>query len=235
MFINANNGFNLNSNFSSVESNKYMYFNPNINTLSIMDVNFRFFIDSKIQIKTCNDMIDFNLMYPISVFQANVFGILNLFIYYPIFKSDICPMVFRNSIINSLSFSGLMDSFYRTNVLRFAPIFQDYDINSNVFQLSIQQTMNIVLDSRILEKHVFKRIVILNLFSDIRAIQVDLFVPFDQLIEIKINNFNRITRRQGIKWLTYLNRDLNVNLSNSDELNRFVFRRLYIINFIICI
>ena len=73
-----------------------------------------------------------------------------------------------------------------------------------------------VLDSSLLNKHVFAKTIEIRILSQLNSIQADLFKSFDKyLLEIRFTyHIKKLIHKQGIKWISFINTHLDVNISN---------------------
>jgi hypothetical protein len=94
-------------------------------------------------------------------------------------------------------------------------------INSHIRELCLDDCYNINLDSSLFEEHVFKEVNYFEINSGhLNSIQVDLFRSFKRLktVSLEPHLLRNLIVKQGIEWMTYLNNDVNVNISNANEL-----------------
>lgn len=134
---------------------------------------------------------------------------------YPI---PICPLAFNNTDIKKLRVSELIDTFYKTNTIRFLR-------NSNYspsFKCSINDVLfaemdNVNIDETTFNLDVFKNTEAFTLDGKIGKIQTDLFSSLSRLkqIQIKMHFFQPIIHKQGIEWIEKINMGLNYNLSGN--------------------
>jgi hypothetical protein len=133
------------------------------------------------------------------------------------YSDQICPLVFHNSIIQTLSIKMVSSSFIFNNKFAFIkdiPLHLfDYPFNSNILQLKIS-LYHYDLDLKLLNEHVFESIMDLDIDGIIKSIQDDLFKSFTNLKQLRFRTQNV----KGLfafknKWLNYL----NINVINKKE------------------
>jgi hypothetical protein len=151
--------------------------------------------------------------------SANYFGsIQTLFmVNSPFYSRDICPYVFLNSPLYQLGLFTISNSFIYKNELGFLEINQTEKFSLNVKMKKLLINMAYEdLDEKILNRFVFKELVIFDLTGIVYSIENDLFSHFKKmkLIILNIENFSAFFQ-SGLKWMRYLNDDLNVDLNNT--------------------
>jgi hypothetical protein len=131
--------------------------------------------------------------------------------------ANICPIVFKNSKIESIYLFNLS----MTNRLTFIDSLKLdanllSNLNSSIKRLHIQAS-TIALDEKILNKHVFKDLTSLSIeFSNLTRIQSDIFrLSFKRLSKLKLWLFNMAeflnSSTDNHKWMKHLNSDVFVN------------------------
>ena len=126
-------------------------------------------------------------------------------------------------------FREMSDSYYKKNVLQFSKTMSQSDLNktnSTIKYLKFINSYHLNIDDTLLDKHVFRNMTYLYLYSNINSIQTNLFGSFENLKEIyfHVNEFMNLVRRQGIDWMKSMNSDLSVNISDSKEVSKYSFR-----------
>ena len=119
----------------------------------------------------------------------------------PIFKNQICPFIFKKSMIESLSFAPIIDTFFWQNVPRFSNDISNQTLDIRIYRLSLQMVENVNIDSTLINKDIFKEVRFFYIFGDIRSIDDNVFVSMDKILTITIQNIKRISHKQGIKWM----------------------------------
>ena len=212
-------GFDLNTSFSIDDSylNQTYFLNY---YFEISNSNLQFFLNNKLQV-SCDDYLKWNLTQPRSLLQIKSSGIgLNNVKFS---KTPICPLYFINANVNSFSLSYQINTFYKKNYLSFST-FNSSDIdlfNVNIGSLSTYYSEKINIDSNsFLNKYVFQNITMLYLYGEINSIDKDILKSFKQLeiIFFESTFFGKLSRK-GIEWISSINFDLNVNLTNRTELD----------------
>lgn len=130
----------------------------------------------------------------------------------------VCELAFKNSQITSLDLGNVYETFFKSNQMRFIEQNKVENLNSNI-KFLIFEAFEMHLDLRMINRKVFGNLVDVTFGGLLSSIQDDLFTYFDQLTSINLNyaNFERLARRQGIKWIRNINANLNVDLSNSSD------------------
>lgn len=143
---------------------------------------------------------------------------------YPI---PICPLAFNNTDIKKLRVSELIDTFYKTNTIRFLRN-SNYSssIKCSINDVLFAEMDNVNIDETTFNLDVFKNTETFDLYGKIAKIQTDLFSSLSRLkqIQIKFQFFQPLIHKQGIKWIEKINMGLNYNLSGNlslvDRLSR---------------
>lgn len=205
------------ANMTRSASNK----NRKLRSIQFFDLNFAFY-DSKKQrrINSCDDVLSLGDEF-VSIFQMPaIFRNMNFKFLQNTFKAPICPLVFNHAIIDELAIDRIYDSFYRYNVIQF----QNYElstdtlsaINSNITALYLNDVLNIKLNQKIINTHVFKNLQSLYISGDVNSIEVGLLglLKYLRMIQLDPTYIRKIFHRNGIEWLQCLNTDLDVNMSD---------------------
>lgn len=134
-----------------------------------------------------------------------------------------CPLV-KNSKIVNLTIRDMFASFLKTNVLTFHKMAANSTtkLNSSITQLRLIDIYNVNLNSEILNRVVFNRIVILEVWGSINYIvDKELFKSF-AFLKFLIFTF-RLTceflHRNGIEWTKSLNSKVHLNNNYALENN----------------
>lgn len=176
-------------------------------------------------LETCQDIIDSdqNEVLIRSVFQIQIFRFLTFqsslakfALISPQFKTKLCPLVFNNTNLTSFDIIGLVDTFYKKNILAFENR-KFYGLNSAISNLRLK-TENIKVDSNLLNPYVFEKLISIQLFGPVNMIDVN---SFNQIKNLRFLTFDKgyfvdMIRKNGIKWIRSLNAHLNINLSLSN-------------------
>ena len=179
-------------------------------------------------IKTCQDIID---EYPSgnisSLFQIQRLDAKTwITMFHSEFKTTLCPLLFKNSDIKNVYFIGLVDSYYKRNILTIENRTFD-DLNSTILNLCIMKAEKINIDSNLLNPSVFQHLIYIYLsgsFNNIDGNSLNLLKELNEICIAK-KNFRDIIHKNGIKWIRDLNAHLDVNLSNFEELKKDYHQR----------
>lgn len=128
-------------------------------------------------------------------------------------STNICPYVFHNSNINEIFIHKLSGYFFDSNLFQFIDNKEELDIKSNISFVSVE-IMYADLDSKFLNKNVFKSVTEINVYGILNNIEAPLFKSFKNLkyLELNLENFGEFFHR-GIKWMESLNNHVRSNLS----------------------
>ena len=183
--------------------------------------NFDFYLNRSL-IRSCDDIIKKNpnkYQYIFDSFWEECDDCLNDIRFYNCeYKTKICPLNvhFNNIQITNLRFFGIQNTFYKRNFPRFEQIsnssFSFYNDSSEIFSLDLINMQNIELNSDILNKYLFSKIVVLRLFGHIVSIEKGLFKSFKRLrvIHIDLLSIRKLMHRE-IDWIFDLNSDIDVS------------------------
>ena len=196
------NGIDLNSKqvkpFSATE-NFYLY---------LINAEFNFYLNQTlINEANCDENLN-----PASYFLST-FTIL--YLKQNKFKSKICPLVFRNTLIKQLFITDISNSLLVKNKLIFIDLSKAYnEINTSNFYLLTLELQYESLTSKLISKHVFKNLFQIRLHGVLDRIEADLFKSFRGLknIDLRIYNLKELFQ-SGNEWMIYLNNDVSVDLN----------------------
>ena len=134
-------------------------------------------------------------------------GYIILIEYSTKYTTNICPLVFRNSLLKTLLFEGISSSLINKNELGFLGqnLIDDDKLNSFIYHFGLV-LYRINLNQKILNKHAFAFTVVIEINGIINSIQTDLFKDFKylKLLIIKMNYVQNIFKKNN-NWLQYLN------------------------------
>ena len=211
-------GFDLNLFDQNDISNKN--YTHTIN-LACIECVFEFYNEEK-RIETCEEMRKaVGLNGPRSIFQIPS-AFLNSIVTELIlseYKTKICPLVFKNLKLEYISIKGY-NSFYSRRVLIFSnDTFSNLNSNINTLFIDIA---NVNLDLNFLNPSVFGNSQRLELSNKVNSIQSDLFMKMNNISTITIEQeyFRSLIHNGGIEWIKNINKGLNVNISDSNDLKR---------------
>ena len=111
-------------------------------------------------IKSWQDILESNSIV-MSFFQINTSNLIAT--YNSEYPTNVCPLVFKNSNIHQLFLMGMVDSYYKKNILKFtSDVFNDF--NSTIISLCFEKTenINLMIMSILLNDVIIKSIKILN-------------------------------------------------------------------------
>lgn len=162
---------------------------------------------------------------------------LELVFHNSLFKAPVCPLAFRKARIFELLFSGMINSYYKTNKIRFInEITSNETLDALIVKFSVQNSYGLILNDELISKSVFENTTEFLLDGMLNAIHDDFFVSFRKLKEISFNPkyFRDLVIKQGIEWLKAINQHIRVNLSdvnsmksNMDNMVRIGFRLVF--------
>jgi len=132
------------------------------------------------------------------------------------YRSDICPILFRNAYVNR--FYSLIGS--DDNYLKFIdlPLVAGQSLNSTIKEFYLLYSQ-VFLRSKFLNKNVFANTELFTFeFCNIYGMDEDVFRTFKKIRKIQFaeGDFNGLLN--NTKWLNSINSDLNVNLNNQAEI-----------------
>lgn len=178
-------------------------------------------------VRSCRDLHEFNITQPATIFQTNSFKFFRIeFLASKYQRRQICSRLLRNAKIYHFVVGDMFDTFFKREMIQFEDDHQTSEINSSVIQVSFKSFSNLKFDTSILNKSIFRKMSFLVLRGEVASIQTDLFGFFPHLEEILIDSPRAVFHRQGLAWLTYLNRHVKVNLSDRVELTNEIVRRI---------
>ena len=137
------------------------------------------------------------------------------------FSIRLCPLIFSNSYIKGFKIFDLVDTFFKTNLMKFENLSIGY-LNSNIMTIDIFRCENIVLDTSFLNPSVFMKLEKIFIICDLKSISSDLFLSLKNLRKISFQtiHFRKFIHRNGIEWMKAFNRGLHVNLSDITDFLR---------------
>ena len=195
--------------------------NPTLRYLTFLNSRFDFYYSNK-QISSCEDFTSINVTEPKSVFQL---GTKTRQIVYKFentrFPNSVCPFFFNNIQSYRLNFYTMIKTFYKSSFLKFqfSSNNKSTPLTGNVKELNIYKIEKIDIDSYLLNENIFKNIDTLLISGEINSIEEGIFKPFTYLrrIGLDIEYFDSLIHK-GTKWISSINYDLRVNLSNQSQL-----------------
>ena len=131
------------------------------------------------------------------------------------FSKNMCPLIFWNIKLTLLSIHRISSTFIETNQIGFQHVSNDSllnEMNSKILHLQLF-IYHSDLNTKILNKYVFKQLKAIDLNGQITQIQNDLFKSFLNLnfIRFRIQYVKNILVYNN-KWLNNINYDIDINL-----------------------
>ena len=208
IFFNKIKGFN--QNFRSHSNNEYL----NSFIISIFNSRTDFYLNGSklIDEKLCAPA-NFDSKYTSFFGSMTKISFTNNILY----STKVCPYVFMNTNLISLTFFQISNSFIYKNKLGFLNVNGTVSINMNTDKLVLLTLVlayeNITL--KLVNKHVFNHIYVLHILGNIYAIQEDLLGHFVNLRCLTLNVENlREFLHTGTKWMAHFNTNVGVVLSD---------------------
>jgi hypothetical protein len=207
------NGFNENS---QLENGSEKRWNNRIISFQMKNVIFDFYRKRKfLSIQECSSE-NFGP-------KTSFFGSLETLILLgkTFYNNKICPYVFMNTKLKSLFLNDISNSLIFKNRFEFlsTDATKDFDMNiKKLFLLNLHLYFEaITLDN--LNPLVFKNITNLILEGNLEYIDENLFESFTKIKNIAIKSDELINFfHRGIKWISSLNRNVNVSFNNEAQL-----------------
>ena len=203
----------------------------NINIISQNKIERLFCVRCKIEfysnsrpVKTCKEILGSNNTSIRSLFQiqfqTNLFDSngLTMVLLDPLFKSTLCPLVFKNSNIADIEIRGLVDTFYKRNILTIENrLFNN--LNSTIRKV-YTKIENINIDSNLLNPSVFQNLEEVYFYGSVNKIDGKSLNALNRLslIEFTKYNYRDMIHKNGIEWIRDLNTDINVDFSDFNAL-----------------
>lgn len=192
-------GFDFTSNpFKNLKSNVNDY-----NKLIQLKSPFDLYLNNKlIDASNCNEENLKNANF-IQQFPGAVFEILRA----NKNSGETCPFIFKNSILSLLTINNLRESLVFTNRFTFLNVTITESLDSLIWQTYLFMYHS-DLNSKLLNKHVFKQLACLDINGIINQIEFETFKNLDnlRLLRIKSQNIKQLFVKNN-KWLQYLNKN----------------------------
>ncbi|CAF0854779.1 unnamed protein product [Brachionus calyciflorus] len=145
------------------------------------------------------------------------------------YSPNICPFIFKNSMITELKFHGLSNSILRNNQLSFNANSNIKLMNSSIILLDLYFYKG-QLDNKLL---VFENVALLNLNGMLDTIETRAFKYSTQIRRIRLNIDNQVYfLSKSLDWMQYLNMNLRINFNNVTNLKNDL-KKLILISFIL--
>ena len=213
--VNAN-GFELDFDIDFFESTNNNSKYAIVNLLCVR-CQFNFYKNGK-SANSCKDIGKSSIL---SIFQFTYFG--DQVLGECEFKETLCPLVFKNSKLNFLIVTGLIDSFYKKSILRFSnETFSD--LNSIIYQVEFF-IENVNIDSQMFHPSVFEDVISIILKGSVNSIDPYVFKPLTQLLSVGFEtaHFRKLIHKNGIEWIKQINNHIHVNLSDYDNITSYFY------------
>lgn len=199
------------SNLKGIEykANPFNLNRPDIVNLELIDSFLDIYSrDDLLGLKICDNKLlsEFN--------SENLFKNINELIIHPLNRSNIiCPVLFKNAYINSLSvINNFNFEFYKL---------PETELNCTINNLNLD-FVELFLDSKLLDSMIFSQLIRISImYSKLEGIQKDLFYSFKKLktLILFLDNFDQLYKN-GIEWMHSLNSDVYVDLTNENEIQK---------------
>ena len=137
------------------------------------------------------------------------------------FSKKTCPYVFMNTKLSHITFDQITNSLIVKNQLGFLDINQtnNFDLNNKkMIFLNLGLAFE-DLNTRLIDKYVFKYINRLIIWGVVESIQEDLFLHFKNLsfLFLNLDNFGSFLHKSDNKWMKHLNSDVKIDLENKNQ------------------
>lgn len=208
IFLNIVNakGFDLDFFESTNDDSKYA-----IDNLICVRCQFNFYKNGKLA-NSCKDIGNSSIS---SIFQFTYFeDKIHMILGECEFKETLCPLVFKDSSLERLIVTGLIDSFYKKSILRFSnETFND--LNSTVYQVELF-IENVNIDSQLFHPSVFEYVTEIFLKGFVNSVDPNIFKPLTMLLFVSFEtaHFRKLIHKNGIEWIKQVNNHIHVNLSD---------------------
>jgi len=208
--------------------NDWMTQNSWIDNLYIVNSEMSFYI-GKEKNRSCQDFYE-NVSEINSIFQIKKYnGNIVVWLTNCKFREKICPLVFNNSKIEQLLINNLANTFFKKNLLQFDKNSLFYEVNSNIYNLMLQNVQNIDLDTNLVNPSVFQSIRSIRVHGYVNSVSNYLFDQYFDLfhIEFQIAHVRKMFHKTGIEWIKTINHNIDVNVSNPGNLMVYRFKITY--------
>ena len=197
---------NFNQGEKNLRTDYFYYFN-------CIKCTIAFYSDDR-QIKTCKEITNTTRIMTLFQFSYPAEWIILTF-YDSQFKTSLCPLLFKNSLLDRLIFVNLIDTFYKRNVLTFENGIFD-DLKSTIPVLEIKGE-NINIDFNLLNPFVFQATKEIHLYGKVNNIDGRSLNELKRVHTIIFSkeHFRDMIHKNGIKWTNNLNTNIKINLSIS--------------------
>ena len=199
--------------------------NPDVSTFLCVACRMDFYSNGKL-IKSCEDIFQSNYSTMMSIFQMKLNKHKEFALVESEYETNLCPLVFENAEIYHFYLIGLVDSFYKKNVLTFTnDVFTS--LNSSIYALELNKVENIHLDLNLLNPSVFYQLNEIFIYGSLKSIDKSLFTTFPYLKIIHFHSpyFRKLIHESGmIDWIHEINKNQSKidvgNLSQIYEIDK---------------
>ena len=165
-------GFDVDS-FNFTLTNNEAFSGDGFYWFHYIDSSIAFYKNGKL-LKSCAEFSS----QPRSIFQVFHHENLNILILNSNFKI-MCPLAFSNSYIYRLFLFHLIDSFYKTNILKFFDLPKNIShINATLKYVRFCGYGGITLNPRVINRHMFNQTIEFRFYLEISAIEKETFAPY---------------------------------------------------------
>ena len=165
---------------------------------------------------------------------ANYFGSMHsvFFADNTLYSKEVCPYVFMSTHIRELNLMGIVNSYIYKNQLEFMTWNDTVKTHPGIHRLEYV-AFNLIYERvtlKLVNPLIFKRIKTLVVQGLVYDMQTDLFAHFKKVkcVSLIIENIETFLHSGGTKWMSYLNRDLNVDLSQLNK-SQHVFNSVIVL------
>lgn len=201
-------GFDIDSfdTISNSQTNDIFYF---------YESTLRFYKNGQL-LKSCTDFP----LRPRSIFQAfNSFA--SRYFHFIIPKLiPICPISFSNVRITELNVFGLINTYYKRNILTFLDMSKEItNINSQISSVKLFG-IKVQLNRQIINEYVFNQTFQISLGGEFTAIEMGTFKSMKNLRILKLEaQLCRMLFQRGIKWMLDLNPNVKIDFNSVEKLD----------------
>lgn len=191
----------------------------NLRTVVCLRCKINFYINRKL-VTSCEDIMNTSREI-ISLFQ--IANNVDLILGECEFKKTLCPLVFNNSNMLYLVVTDLIDSFYKTSIIRISNETSFSSFNSYIPNLVIL-TQDIRVNLNLLNPLVFQNLNTILIEGSIKSIDWEIFKSLKNLIDVNFEtiHFRKLIHRNGIEWIKQINSHIHANLSNWDNISQYL-------------
>lgn len=136
------------------------------------------------------------------------------------FQRPVCPLVFKNTRVSQILIGPLIDTFYKRNMLKFGNNSLKYNLYSRIDYLTLLKVFDIVLDSKLIDKFIFGKTLVISVYGYVRKIDNQLFEELSDVKAFRMEKdyFKKLIHRQGIEWIKSMNKNVSVDSFDSNAI-----------------